>query len=256
MAPPPFIGTWDSGLPLADWDSGLQWDINVGPSLGSVASWLALVTSEHASKPNYMAMLEATFQPLADIIAVLNQVPAAYDVDLAVGAQLDAVGEWVGISRNIRTPLTGVFFSWSTAGLGWAEGNWIASITETQLVTLPDAQYRTLIYAKIAANHWDGTIPGAYDVFDIVFQSTGFGVLIQDLQHMHMAYALTGPVPDAVTQALFINGYFDLRPAGVRIDSYYLPPADNVPYFAWGVPAGPFMAGWGTGYWGRTAPGH
>jgi len=254
--PPPLITNWDSGQPLANWDSGLQWDVNLSPGAGSVASWLALVTSEHASKPNYMMMLSATFQPLADNIAVLESIPLAYDIDFAVGVQLDTVGEWVGISRNVTTPLTGIFFSWSTAGLGWDEGNWVPSINETELVSLPDSQYRTLLYAKIAANHWDGSIPGAYKVFDTVFSGTGFGVLIQDLQHMHMAMALTGPIPDAVTQALFTGGYFNLKPAGVRLDKYYLPPEPNVPYFAFGVEAGPFLAGWGIGYWGITSPGN
>jgi hypothetical protein len=255
VQPPPFISEWDSGLPLSDWDSGLQWDINVGPSYGTVASWLALVTSEHASKPNFMAMLAATLQPLADIIAIMQSVPAAYDLDLAVGVQLDADGEWIGLSREITTPLTGVFFSWNTVGLGWGQADWTSSIHETELITLPDAQYRTLLYAKIAANHWDGSIPGAYAVFNTIFAGTGFGVLIQDLQGMHMAMALTGPVPDAVTRALFTGGYFDLRPAGVRMDKYYLPPVSNVPYFGFGV-ENASIAGWGVGYWGDTAPGH
>ena len=253
--PPPIITNWDSGQIGANWDSGLQWDINLGPSLGSVASWLALVTSEHASKPNFMAMLSVTLQPVADNIAILQSIPTAYDVDFAVGEQLDTVGEWVGITRNISTPLTGVFFSWDVVGLGWGEGNWISSINASQLTQLPDPQYRTLLYAKIAANHWDGTIPGAYKVFDTIFEGTGFGVLIQDLQGMHMSMALTGPVPDAVTQALFTGGYFNLKPAGVRIDKYYLPPVDNVPYFGFGV-SSPFIAGWGIGYWGVTAPGN
>lgn len=255
MPVPPLITTWDSGLPSANWDSGLQWDINLGPSLGSVASWLALVTSEHASKPNYMAMLSATFQPLADNIAILQSIPAAYDVDFAVGVQLDTTGQWVGISRNITTPLTGVFFSWDVVGLGWDEGSWIPHIGATQLTSLSDPQYRTLLYAKIAANHWDGSIPGAYKVFNTVFQGTGFGVLIQDLQFMHMAMALTGPIPDAVTQALFTGGYFNLKPAAVRMDKYYLPPVSNVPYFGWGV-ENDHIAGWHVGYWGATAPGN
>jgi hypothetical protein len=254
MANPPFISNWDSGQPNANWDSGLQWDTNIAPSTGSVASWLALVTSEHASKPNYIAMLTATFQPIADIIAVLESIPTSYDLDVAVGVQLDTDGQWIGISRDITVPLTGVFFSWDTVGLGWGEGNWIIDIGATELVSLPDAQYRTLLYAKIAANHWNGTIPGAYAVFDEIFAGTGFGVLIQDLQGMHMSMALTGPVPDAVTQALFTNGYFNLKPAGVRIDKYYLPPVSNVPYFGFGV-ENDNIAGWGVGYWGVTAPG-
>jgi hypothetical protein len=255
LNPPPLITQWDSGLPGSVWDSGLQWDINLAPSLGSIASWLALVTSEHASKPNFMAMLAVTLQPLADIIAVLESIPASYDVDFAVGSQLDITGEWIGIGRDITTPLSGVFFSWEVVGLGWDQGNWVPGINATELVVLPDQQYRTLLYAKIAANHWNGSIPGAYAIFDIVFQGTGFGVLIQDLQHMHMAFALTGPVPDAVTQALFTSGYFNLKPAGVRIDKYYLPPESNVPYFGFGV-ENANIAGWGVGYWGVTAPGN
>lgn len=255
MGLPPLITTWDSGLPNANWDSGLQWDVNLPPGTGSVAAWLALVTSEHASQPNYMAMLSVTFQPLADTIAVLESIPALYDVDFAVGSQLDTVGVWVGISRNITVPLEGVFFSWDTPGLGWGEGNWITSITATQLISLPDTQYRTLLYAKIAANHWNGSIPGAYAVFDTIFAGTGFGVLIQDLQGMHMAMALTGPIPDAVTQALFTNGYFNLKPAGVQIDRYYIPPEPNVPYFGFGV-ENDNIAGWGVGYWGVSVPGN
>jgi hypothetical protein len=202
-----------------------------------------------------MDMLALTFQPLADTIAILESIPAAYDLDVAVGAQLDTDGVWVGISRNVTTPLSGVFFSWATAGLGWDQGSWSPGINVTQLIQLPDAQYRTLLYAKIAANHWNGSIPGAYNVFNIIFAGTGFGVLIQDLQGMRMAFALTGPVPDAITQALFTSGHFNLKPAGVRIDKYYLPAASNVPYFGFGV-ENDNIAGWGVGYWGVTAPGN
>lgn len=251
----PYISQWDSGQPLANWDAGLQWDVNLGPSLGNVSSWLAKVTSEYASQPDYMQMLTVTFQPIADIIAILESIPAAYDLDTAVGVQLDADGVWIGIGRNITTPLSGVFFSWDTNNLGWGQGNWTPGINLTNLVSLPDAQYRTLLYAKIAANHWNGSIPGAYAVFDQIFKNTGFGVLIQDLQGMHMAMALTGPIPDAVTQALFTAGYFNLKPAGVRMDKYYLPPAPNVPYFGFAV-ENDNIAGWGVGYWGVTAPGN
>lgn len=250
----PFISAWDSGQPNANWDSGLEWDVTTGPQVGSVQKWLDLVTSEHASKPNYMAMLAATFQPLADIIAVLGTIPSKYDVDVAVGAQLDTDGQWVGISREIAIPLTGVFFSWQTPGLGWSQGNWTPGITTSELISLPDPQYRTLLLAKIVANHWNGSIPGAYEVFDAVFAGTGFGVLIQDLQHMHMVMALTGPVPDAVTLALFTGGYFNLKPAGVQIDKYYTPAVPNVPYFGFAV-ENDNIAGWGVGYWGVTAPG-
>jgi hypothetical protein len=244
-----YIADWDSDQPSAYWDVGLSWDVNVGPAAGDVTPYLNLVTSEHRNQPNFIAMLSAVFQPLADSQVLTASFPGLYDLDLSVGSQEDATGEWVGVTRDIAVPLTGVFFTWDAVGLGWAEGNWVPDVGATELVSLPDAQYRTLLYATVAANQWDGTIPGAYAVWNTMFAGTGVGILIQDYDDMHMSLALTGPVPDAVTLSLFINGYLDLKPAGVHIDNYYTPVVPDTPYFGWGV-ENPNISGWGVGYWG------
>ena len=249
-----YVETWDSLQPNALWDSGLDWDTNVGPSPGDVQPYIRLVTSEHIDKPLFISMLEAVFQPFADLQVVLESIPALYDLDTAVGSQEDTVGQWIGVSRNIAVPLTGVFFSWNVTGLGWGEGSWTPNLEATELVVLSDSQFRTLLYATAAANQWDGTIPGAYEIWNALFAGTGVGILIQDYGNMHMALALTGPVPDAVTLALFINGYLNLKPAGVRIDSYYTPFLPDVPYFGWGV-ENPNISGWSVGYWGNRFPG-
>lgn len=245
-----YIENWDSGQPNARWDAGLDWDTNVGPSPGDVQQYLKLVTSEHATKPKFMAMLAAVCQPLADLQVVLESIPALFDLDVAVGNQEDILGQWIGASRNIDVPLEGVFFSWATSGLGWGQGNWTSNIDATQLVVLPDAQYRTLLFATSAANQWDGTIPGAYEIWNTLFAGTGIGILIQDYGNMHMALALTGPVPDAVTLALFTGGFLNLKPAGVHIDNYYTPVVPDTPYFGWGV-ENASISGWSVGYWGN-----
>lgn len=244
----PFIDSWDSGQPGAKYDVGLQWDVNVGPNLGNPQVYLDLVTSGHNKKPKYMQMLAATLGPIADIIATISLFPAYFDLDAAVGDQLDIIGVLVGVSREIRTPLTGVFFSWDTAGVGWEQGSW-SEPGATQLSTLPDDNYRTLIRARIAANSWDGSIPGAYLVWDQAFAGTGYGILIQDLGGCHMILALTGPVPDAITKALFTGGYLSLKPAGVKVDEYLTPAYDDAPYFAWDAD-GPNIKGWDAGAWG------
>ena len=244
-----YIGDWDSGEPGAFWDTGLQWDVNVGPAPGDIGPYLRLVTSEHRDKPKFITTLAALIQPLADLQVLLAGVPGLYDVDVAAGVQEDAVGQWVGVGRDITIPLTGVFFSWDVDGLGWGQGNWTTGVDVTELVVLPDDQYRTLLYARIVANQWDGTIPGAYAIWNEIFDGTGTGILIQDQDDMRMTLALTGPVPDAVTTALFTGGYLDVRPAGVMIDYYWTPAAPGVPYFGWGVESSG-ISGWGVGYWG------
>ena len=250
-----YIENWDSGQPNATWDSGLDWDTNVGPSPGDVQPYLNLVTSEHVTRAKFMAMIAATLQPLADLQVVLASMPGLFDLDVAVGDQEDKVGQWIGVTRNISVPLTGVFFSWATANLGWGQGNWTPNINQTQLVVLSDEPYRTLLRARVASNQWDGTIPGAYAVWNAAFAGTGIGLLIQDYGDMHMALALTGPVPDAVTLALFTGGYLNIKPAGVRIDNYFTPVVPNTPYFGWGV-ENANISGWSVGYWGNRFSGN
>lgn len=250
------IANWDSGLPGANWDSGLSWDVNVGPSPGDISGYLNLITSEHNDKPKFMATVALLLQPIADIQAVMASMPAKFDLDNAVGDQLDKVGEWVGVTRNIAVPLVGVYFSFNVAGVGFGQGTWYNLFDPLSgQVQLADDGYRTLLRARIASNHWDGTIPGAYAAWDALFANTGFSILIQDLGNMHMVYALTGPLPDAVTKALFTGGYLALKPSSVRIDYYLTPSVPNTPYFGFGV-QNSAIAGFGTGAWGATSPGN
>lgn len=245
-----YISKWDSGQPGAKWDIGLQWDVNVGPNLGSVAPYLALITSEHNKKPKFMEMCRLVFQPIADDIAQLGSMIAKFDVDYAVGAQEDSVGAWAGVSRELAVPLTGVYFSLDAAGVGFDEGTWKGPFDPiTYLVLLPDAAYRQLIKARILNNWWDGTIPQAYEIWDALFAGTGFQLLIQDYGNMHMLYAILGPAPDAITLALFLGGYLNNRPAGVTVDGYMAPSVADTPYFGFDV-ENDAIAGFDSGAWG------
>jgi len=158
--------------------------------------------------------------------------PGLYDIDIAVDQQLDRVGEWVGISRQLAIPLTNVYFSFDEAGLGFDQGAWLGPFDPTTgLTSLPDDVYRILLYAKIAANTWDGTIPAAYTAWNTIFEPLGYQILIQNNQDMTMDIALIGPAPDAVTLALFSGGYLSLVPAGVGVNNYYLQSVQGSPLF-------------------------
>lgn len=214
---------------------------------GDITGYQALITSQHADKPNFMASLAALVQPLADIQAMMASLPDRFDLDKALGAQLDAVGQWVGRNRYLSVPLTDVYFSLGVEGLGFGQGTWHGPYDPlTGLTALPDDAYRTLLRATIAANRWDGTIPGAYTAWEALFDSAGYQVLIQDNGDMTMLFGLVGPSPDAVTLGLLTGGYLSLKPAGVRITAYALPTMPNVPFFGFGI-AGTNIAGFGSG---------
>lgn len=220
---------------------------------GDVTKYTDLITSEHFDKPKFMATVQGLCQPLADLYAQLELIPKLYDLDTAVGQQLDVVGQWVGVSRTLVTPLTGVYFSFDEAGVGFNQGIWLGPFDPvTGLTQLPDDMYRLLLYARIAANYWDGTPPGAYDVWATIFEPLGMEIAIIDHQDMSMDLVVLNKVPDAVTLALLTEGYLNLKPLGVRINEYVVPSVDG-PLFGFNI-LNDNISGFNLGGWAEFIP--
>lgn len=210
-----------------------------------------LITSEHADKPRFRATILASTDPFVGGQAALLAMPGAFDLDTAVGAQLDVVGEWVGIGRQIKTPLTGVYFAWDTDGVGWDEGYWQREFDPTQgLTSLLDEPYRLLLRATIALNQWDGSLEQAKAAIEPLFPNNA--IYIQDNQNMTMDVVVSGPTLDVISAALLQGGYLALKPAGVGTNYVFTsePPA---PVFGWDVDNA-YLGGWDTGAWGQATP--
>ncbi|NML34959.1 DUF2612 domain-containing protein [Paraburkholderia antibiotica] len=236
--------------------------------MAAATDYTALITSEHQAAPNFMAMVAAVSQCFVDQINVMQSIPAAFDLDTAVGVQLDAVGLWAGITRQVRAPLN-VYFSLDTANLGFDQGSWQGPFDPPGgLVSLDDATFRTLIRAKIAANSWDGTIPGAAAAYANLFTTPGAFVLdssvldsgvltpvsfifIQDNQDMTMTVGISGAIPSAVLRSLLSGGYLPLRPEGV-LANYVVPSVDNTSLFGFDV-SNQYIAGFDFGSWAVPA---
>lgn len=213
-----------------------------------VEDYLNLITSEHRQKPKYIAMVGMGAGAGVRIQDLLAQMIPLFDVDIAVGQQLDIIGEWVGISRNIPIPVPGVYFSWdSTYDKGWDFGIWRGDSEPAEISVLPDDVYRTFIKAKIAANRWDGSLMGLYEVWDSVF--TDITIFIQDNQDMSYNVGFVGRPVDSLTLALIVQGYLPLKPEGVRVNIIYSPIDDNK-LFAWDTDTS-VLGGWDDASWAR-----
>lgn len=216
--------------------------------LPTLIDYLDLATSLYRDKPRYIALCTSLVQPLVDQQALVDAIRRGFDLDTAVGVQLDQVGEWVGRSRYLSVPLEGVYFAWGDAPVGWGLGSWKGPYDPvTGMVALPDDVYRNLLRAKIAANAWDGTIPGAYAIWEMVFALTGSLVVIQDNQDMSMVVGVAGTMLDAVMKALLTKGYIPLKPEGVRIAAYAVPPGGGR-ILSWGCDSDA-LGGWGGANW-------
>lgn len=217
--------------------------------MAELTDYTGLITSEHNQRPKFMAVVAALAQPMVDLINVLGSMPAKFDLDVAVDAQLDDVGRWVGISRHVSVPLTDVYFSLDTDGLGFDQGVWKGPFDpDTGLTDLDNDTYRLVIRAKIGANHWDGTMESTVAILNSIF-SGDTHVFIQDNQDMTMTIGVSGTPPSAVfLAALLKGGYIPLKPEGVRVDLVIVSSEDG-PLFGFDV-QNELIAGFDAGAWG------
>ena len=221
--------------------------------MASVDKYTELITPWHRGKRKFTATVSAVAQCFTDQQNAMSSMVMAFDLDNALGVQLDAVGLWVGIGRNVKTPFAGVYFSLDVAGVGFNQGVWKGPFDPTTgITTLDDDTYRLLIKAKIAANHWDGTMEQSATVLQLIFGSTA-PVFIEDNQDMTMNIGLAGAPPTALFVALLTGGYVPLRPEGVRIANFVISNT-NAPLFGFDM-KNQYVAGFNQGAWGTVLPG-
>lgn len=215
----------------------------------TIAEYLSLITSEYRSKPKFEGVVTANVSIQSRVQDLLATMIPLFDLDTAVDDQLDIIGQWVGVSRDVKIPSAGVYFSWdgSDPTLGWDFGSWAPATAPSTITVLPNDAYRTLIRAKIAANHWDGTTDGAYAIWDSLFSQ--FTILIIDNQDMSYDLGIVGGIVDSLTLALLTGGYIPLKPEGVRIREYFVS-VDTGPVFSWDVES-TLLKGWDEGSWVR-----
>lgn len=177
-----------------------------------------LITSEHANKPNFVAMVGFVTQAFLDGQACLAQFNDKFDIDQAVGQQQDVLGQWIGMPRRILVPLGGTYFSWDIAGLGWEQAPWFQTGNPLfSSVLLSDDEYRPALKARAYANRVGRSIYDIYAILDIFFNGTPNSSIVHDYQNMTMALEVIGPAPSANTIAILNGDYLGLRPAGVAL---------------------------------------
>ena len=187
----------------------------------TLADYIGLITSWHSDKPKFVNTVAVLVQPLVDAQAMLAQMTADFDLDTAVGVQLDQVGQWIGRTRYISQPITGVFFSFNDGAgprTGFNQGIWLGDYDPTDAITaMDDETYRTVLKLQAIANHWDGTLTSIAEPLDSVFP----GIAIQDLGDtpaglMSMDVLLPGAFVSSLLLAI-LEQDFPIKPSGVHV---------------------------------------
>jgi hypothetical protein len=185
--------------------------------------YVGLLTGQYALSVKAQAKLRAYIEKFRDIIAFAESIDAAFDLDLAVGVQLDVLGEIVGIPRTLPfQPNYGIS------------------------PVLTDTDYRTLIKATIGKNQWDGQQDSLYPLWGNLFP--GAILAIHDNHWMDMDVFVQFPNESSIFLDLVQYGYIVPRPQAVLQRIYVGPP---FPLFGFDYDD-PYVSGLDVGNWWKA----
>lgn len=157
-----------------------------------IQRYLDGIESQHKTRPRFMAHLTAILDKIDGAHGVMKDMPRAFYIKDAVGAQLDVVGSIVGASRRFSS-----------------------SLIPGQPATLSDEVFRQLIQATIVRNQWDGTT----ETFDEIWETTlgdSLNATYHDNQDMTIDIDLLGDIEPAMTE-LILSGKFLPKPMGAQV---------------------------------------
>ena len=226
------------------------------PDNGDVMSkYTDRITNYHATKPKFFAHIDLSTRPFTDVSTAMQGFIPAFDIDTAVGVQLDQAGEWIGRNRVVSQPISGIYFAFDTDGLGYDQGVWQGPYDPNNGYTsLSDDTYRVILKAKIAINNWDGQNDSLPDILDTALAGSGLRMQIVDNQDMTISVWVF-PETDINDVSLELlaairQGYLTVKAAGVWAGDIQTPSEGNQ-LFGFDL-ENDYIAGFDEGAWGVT----
>lgn len=143
---------------------------------------------------------EAMIEALVSLVVasqIYTEVQNSFNIETAVGVQLDVIGKYVGMSRNVFD-----FYG---------------------PVVMDDDQYRFTIRMKIIQNSFGSSL---YDIEDFLNTFFSGSIDVYDTQLMRLDYWISSDqVPVQLAQILITQGLLP-KPMGIRIGAIIYDPGD------------------------------
>lgn len=160
-----------------------------------------LLILEYLGMPNAYAAILATVTPI-----LMDQLPIAvqnaFDVNTAVGVQLDVVGKYVGVSR-INTSVDG------------------------KPVTLDDDDFRIVIRLVILSNNSGSSLATIQSLLQNTFPGQ---IFVSDNRDMSINYVILETLGSATLLSILATGAYLPAPMGVGVGVTIVPSHTN-PFF-------------------------
>jgi hypothetical protein len=131
---PPYSASVQIFLGLDDVSLGGQaeFDAVTLASCQASAYYISLFSSQYQGSPKFLSFAQALLTPFVDAGICAGSMYQAFDIEFAVGSQLDILGQVLGISRTLPfTPTAGQIFlvtAESATGAGYVVGDTLAVV--------------------------------------------------------------------------------------------------------------------------------
>jgi hypothetical protein len=209
-----------------------------------IAYYVKLLIIQYNNKPKARATIDALIRAhvIYDIMVKIRD--EGYDLELAVGVQLDILGKYIGIDRVITgTAFTREYFGYAVYGdydfdfHGYMEYGAVVPDVQMRryeesnqsLYTLTDAEYRIMLKLGIVRNSSNASVKQIDDILDDLF---GSEVYFTDRQNMTVVSYLIGEKYRRIFQIAKSSGLLP-NPAGVGVVTSVVPDIDHI--FAFGI---------------------
>lgn len=225
-----------------------------------MSKYTDLITNYHRGKPLFVDHIDLSTRPLTDVGTSLNGLITAFDIDDAVGDQLDILGKWIGRTRIVSQQIAGVYFSFDTDGLGWDQGVWQGPYDpDAGYTSLSDDTYRIVLKTKIAINNWNGQNDTLPPILEAALEGSGLKMQIVDNQDMTISVWVFPEVDiNQVSLELIAaikQGYLTVKAAGVWAGDIQIPsietPSVGSRFFGFDMD-NEYIAGFDNGAWEKT----
>lgn len=158
-----------------------------------------LLILQYRDKPKARANVALGVDPFV-MDQLPNQIQNAFNLDTAVGVQLDVLGKYAGISRNVRT--------------------------FTTLISLDDFDFRNLIKMQITQNNSGSSLASIQNLIQIYFPLT---LRVFDYQNMHMSYFFDSDAGSLDLAEVLVRQSLLPKPMGVQLGALiFLPNLINL----------------------------
>jgi hypothetical protein len=176
-----------------------------------------LLLYQYINQPNARATVGLLCsQAIVDLLPI--EINKAFNINTAIGPQLDILGEYIGLNRVINAPVLRDYFSFDdyvfprVNAIGFTDYtdltlNANASVYEYitsnySLTTLSDAEYRILLKLKLLSNMSQNCL---YEVNEILYEVFGNDVVVFDQFDMTISYFVKNEISRIMGIALSQN---------------------------------------------------